>query len=362
MLEHPPHVDVDSSSSDLVSEVDEISSSGSSVPRATGIGSHPGEEMAEVVRVVLGELADSGSLPYLPELPARGVHAAMIGRTSGVVADLGFDLQPAGWRLTDRPGIDHRRARSLLAQDLDTLEELGQGLAAVDRGFKVQVAGPWTMAAMVERPRGDKLLADHGARRELAQALGAGLAAHVSEVRRRLGINRIVVQLDEPALPAVLAARIPTASGHGRHRRVDVPEASGALAEVISGLPDGVEVVAHCCAADAPVALLAGAGAQGVSIDLSVIGAEPLDQLGTLLDAGGFAYLGVLDSTGGASLPGDSAVVDRVRRVLDMLGFDPAEVAGRLVLTPSCGFAGATSDYARAALARLRSSAARIVD
>ena len=42
--------------------------------------------------------------------------------------------------------------------------------------FKIQVAGPWTLAATVEKPRGDKVLTDHGARRELAQALAEGAA------------------------------------------------------------------------------------------------------------------------------------------------------------------------------------------
>ena len=100
----------------------------------------------------------------------------MTGRALAVVSDLGADLQPAGWRLTDAPGIDHRRARSLLAQDLDALEEQAQGYAGT---FKVQVAGPWTLAATVEKPRGDKVLADHGARRDLAQALAEGVRDHV---------------------------------------------------------------------------------------------------------------------------------------------------------------------------------------
>ena len=51
----------------------------------------------------------------------------MTGRGLAVVAGLGADLQPAGWRLTDAPGIDHRRARSLLAQDRDH----GVGVALV---------------------------------------------------------------------------------------------------------------------------------------------------------------------------------------------------------------------------------------
>src|SRR5690349_20175409 len=152
----------------------------------------PGEDVREAVRVVLGELPD---LPHLPELPGRGAHAAMTARALAVVADLGFDLQPAGWRLTDAPGVDHRRARSLLAEDLDALEEQADGFAGE---LKVQVAGPWTLAATVERPRGDRLLADHGACREVAQALAEGLATHVADVRRRVPGASLVVQVDEP--------------------------------------------------------------------------------------------------------------------------------------------------------------------
>ena len=39
--------------------------------------------------------------PTSPRCPGRGAPAAMIGRTLATVTDLGFDLQPAGWRLTD---------------------------------------------------------------------------------------------------------------------------------------------------------------------------------------------------------------------------------------------------------------------
>ncbi|MGZ4470290.1 MAG: methionine synthase, partial [Nocardioidaceae bacterium] len=230
---------------------------------ATGVGSMPGEDAAafeEAVRLVLGETPD---LPFLPELPGRGAPASMTGRALAVMAELGADLQPAGWRLTDAPGVDHRRARSLLAQDLDALEERTQGY---DGRFKIQVAGPWTLAATVERPRGDRVLADHGARRELAQALAEGLAAHVADVRRRLPGAELVVQVDEPALPAVLAGQVPTASGFNRHRSVDPAGASPALEWVLGAVRDaGAVPVVHCCASDVPVALLVGAGAGGLS-------------------------------------------------------------------------------------------------
>jgi methionine synthase II (cobalamin-independent) len=322
---------------------------------ATGVGSLPGEDVHEAIRVVLGELPD---LPHLPELPARGAVAGMTGRALAVVAELGFDLQPAGWRLTDAPGVDHRRARSLLAQDLDALEELTQDYAGE---LKVQVAGPWTLAATVERPRGDRLVADHGARREVAQALAEGLAAHVADVRRRVPGASLLVQVDEPALPAVLAGSIPTASGFGRHRTVHPPAASEALEWVFAAIAGaGATPLAHCCAADVPIGLLRGAGAQGISVDLAVLGAAGYDDLGTALEAGDRVLLGVVPSIDPQRTPSEKQVVERVLRLLDMLGFDPDEVAGQLVLTPACGLAGATPAYAREALALVRASASRL--
>ena len=107
----------------------------------------------------------------------------MIGRTLGLIGELGFDLQPAGWRLTDAPGVDHRRARSLLAQDLDIFEELTQDY---EGPLKVQLTGPWTLASTVEKPRGDRVLSDIGARRELAQALAEGAREHLADVQRRV--------------------------------------------------------------------------------------------------------------------------------------------------------------------------------
>src|SRR3954453_5992353 len=96
---------------------------------ATGVGSYPGKDFDEAIAIVLGELAqDQHGLPHLPELPDPGAVAGLTGRALTVVAELGADLQPAGWRLTGGgAGVDHRRARSLLAQDLDAVEERAEG-------------------------------------------------------------------------------------------------------------------------------------------------------------------------------------------------------------------------------------------
>ncbi|MBM7519404.1 methionine synthase [Nocardioides nitrophenolicus] len=322
--------------------------------RGTGVGSFPGDtqrDYDEALSVVLGELAsDEHGLAFVPEVPGRGAGAALTGRTLGLVTELDADLQPEGWRLTGTsgaPALDQRRARSLLAQDLDALEERAAGHAGP---VKVQVAGPWTLAATVERPRGDKLLADHGARRELAQALAVAVGDHLADVRRRLpDAAELVLQLDEPALPAVLAAGVPTASGFGKHRAVHPPEASEALGWVLAAAADaGATPWVHCCAADAPIALLRGAGARGVLVDLDQLDADGHDAAAEALEAGDTIGLGVVPTTG--PLPGDKALVERGLRWLDLLGLDPERAGAGLVVTPTCGLAGSSAADARRAL------------
>jgi methionine synthase II (cobalamin-independent) len=331
---------------------------------ATGVGSMPGEDAAaydRAVRVVLEELPD---LPHVPELPGRGAAATVTGRALAVVAELGADLQPAGWRLTGHSGqvgVDHRRARSLLAQDLDTVEEQSQGWSGP---FKLQVAGPWTLSATVERPRGDRVLADRGARHELSEALAEGLRAHVADVQRRIPGASLVVQVDEPALPAVLGGRVPTASGFSRHRSVDAPAASAALELVLAAVTEsGATAVAHCCAADAPVSLFADAGAAGVSVDLAVLGAEVYDDVAALLEQGRPVHVGVVPSTAPSgdltTWPTAAGVTERVLRFLDMLGLDP-DTAPSLVLTPACGLAAADDRWTRRALHLVREGAAAL--
>src|SRR5258708_37380 len=87
---------------------------------ATGIGSMPGADSGEAAAVVLGELPD---FAHLPELPSRGVGADMLGRTAALLVDLAVEVVPTGYRVTARPGHDHRRAVDLVRWDLDAFEE-----------------------------------------------------------------------------------------------------------------------------------------------------------------------------------------------------------------------------------------------
>lgn len=319
---------------------------------ATGIGSLPFPDRDEAARVVVGELPD---FPHLAELPARGAGADMIGRAASLLVDLHVDLQPSGWRLVARPGADERRAASFLGADLDALEIAAYGF---EGPLKVQVAGPLTLAASVEHHRGGALVGDAGARRDLAASLAEGVSAFVADAARRVPGASIVLQLDEPSLPAVLAGAIPMASGFGRLRAVDVAEASALVGAVVSRV-DG-PVVVHCCAPSVPVDVVRSAGAVAVSLDVSLLAGAPaaeLDALAAAVDAGLAVWPGVVPSLRPSTPPSDRELAQRVVGLWRRLDQDPAAMAARTVVTPSCGLAGADPAWARRAYTLARTTA-----
>ena len=150
----------------------------------------------EALRLVFGELPD---LPHLPELPDRGPGADLTGRTAALLVDLPVELTPSGWRFTARPGRTCARHIGFLSADLDALEEAAGGYAGP---LKIQVCGPWTLAATIELIRSqDPALADPGAVADLTASLAEGLAAHVAEVRERVPGARSWSSLTSLACP-----------------------------------------------------------------------------------------------------------------------------------------------------------------
>ncbi|WSE04982.1 methionine synthase [Streptomyces sp. NBC_01445] len=320
---------------------------------ATGVGSMPGGDAREAAKTVTGSVEE---FPYLAELPARGPGADMIGRTAGLLVELYARVEPSGWRLGDRPGRDTRRARSWMGEDLDALEEFTQGYQGP---LKVQAVGPWTLAGALELRNGEVALSDEGACRDLAGSLAEGLRLHLDDVRRRVPGAEIVLQLDEPSLIAVLRGQVRTASGYRTHRAVDRQLVESTLREVVS-VHDG-PVVVHSCAPDVPFALLRRAGADAISFDFSLLTERDDDAIGEAVEAGTRLFAGVVPGTD-SPLSDPAGSVMGVRTLWRRLGLNPGSLAESVTVTPSCGLAGASPAYARAALAHCVRAARSLAD
>jgi hypothetical protein len=333
---------------------------------ATGVGSWPGTDPREAIAVILGELPE---LPHLPELPARGPGADLVGRTAGLLVDMPVQTTAGGWRLGARSGRDSGRAAGYLSADLDAIEEVAAGYTGP---FKIQACGPWTLAASLELSRSvEPALADPGAVADLTGSLAEGIAAHIAAVRRRLPGATILLQLDEPALPAVLVGSVRTASGLHRLPSVDDSVAADSLRSVLASA--AVPALVHCCAPEIPFSCIKMCGASGVSFDLDLLRRTDEDQFGEAVESGLGMFIGAVPAAAppaglakgndpARQRPDDDGRIPSTD-VIDLwlrIGLPAASLSGQVVITPACGLAGASPAYARAALTRCQ-SAARLI-
>ncbi len=323
--------------------------------RASGIGSWPGTSTREAIRTVRDLLVDGDGfgLPFLPETPARGPGADIIGRAAGLLTDLPVDLQPSGWRLVDRPGRDASRTASLHGEDLDELAEAYDGY---EGPLKVQIAGPWTLCASLQLGRGERAVVDPGAVADLIASLTDGLARLVADVRRQVPGADVVLQLDEPSLPSVLEGSLPTASGYGRIRAVDPLVVMRGIEQVLAA-HDGPTVV-HCCHPSAPLPLLRATGVGALALDLTDATPARWESVAATLDAGTGLYAGCLPTDGsGTAVAARTLVVDGFERA----GLGAQHLRG-LVVTASCGLGGLTPGGARDVLRAAGDTARRLTE
>lgn len=325
---------------------------------ATGIGSWPGTSARHAAEVVVGELHD---LPYLPELPARGLGADMIGRAGALLVDIAIDTVPRGYRIAARPSSITRRAASLLNEDLDALEEAWEKAGGSDGGHtvKVQAPGPITLAAQLELPNGHRAITDAGAVRDLGASLAEGMAVHRAALARRLAAP-VVVQFDEPLLPAALAGRLTGVTALTPVHSVDEAVAIGLLDGCVERV--GGEVLLHSCAAGLPWNLLHRSAVNAVSVDIATLDAQGLDGLGEFVDGGRVVVLGVVPPLAPERTPSPEELAASVVAVTDRLGLPRAALADRVGVSPACGLAGATEAWARAATGLTRRVAAAVRD
>jgi methionine synthase II (cobalamin-independent) len=326
---------------------------------ATGIGSWPGSAARPAAEVVVGELA--AAMAHLVELPARGVGADIIGRAGALLIDIAIDTVPRGYRLTARPGAVTRRAVSLLAEDIDALEEAWEvaGLRGSGRPVKVQAPGPITLAAELELPNGHRAITDPGALNDIAASLAEGVATHRASLSRRLD-TPVVVQFDEPALPAAIAGHL---TGVSALSPVAALEESVAVTVLdICASAAGAEVLLHTCASSIPWKLLQRSSIDALSVDTGTLRAADLDAIGEFVESGRAVMLGVVPSSAPVRRPAVEEVATSVVAITDRIGFPRSVLRDRIGIVPACGLAGATPEWARTAIGLARSVAEGFAD
>lgn len=306
--------------------------------------------------MVVGELHQ---LPYLPELPARGVGADMIGRAGALLVDIAIDTTARGYRIAARPGAVSRRAASLLNEDIDALEEAWETAGAAGRTVKVQAPGPITLAAELELANGHRAITDPGAVRDLAASLAEGMAVQRAALARRLSAP-VVVQFDEPMLPAALAGRLAGVTALTPVHPVDETLAIALLDECATTV--GGDVLLHICAADPPWKMLARSHISAISVDVATLDADGLDGLGGLVDSGRAVVLGLVAAIAPERRPAVEEVAAAAAAVTDRLGFPRTVLGERVGISPACGLAGATASWARVATGLTQGAATAIAD
>lgn len=306
----------------------------------------------EAARIIRGELG-SPHLPFLAELPDRGVGSDALGRTAALLVEMAVDVQPYGWRLVDRPGKDFRRAASALSTDINVLADVAGAEDTPAPELKVQLLGPLGLAAGLHLHNGERALIDYGARRDIADSLAAGVGGYLSRISSAVPGARLVVQVDEPDIAAVLAGTIPTSSGYRTLRAVGGQEVTESWQVVIEALREAgaAEIVISVPEIEAPIDRIMAAGADGVAVPLRALTTRQWEQLATAVEAGKRIWAGALDVSRG-TLPRVADIVESVWRPWHELGL-PASSLGSIRVTPSAGLAGHTPATATAVLGRL---------
>ena len=324
--------------------------------RSTGVGSLPGTSVRDAISLVTGEFPE---LVFLPELPARGPGADMIGRAASLLGQVSDDFAvattPTGWRIADLQGVDMRRAGAYWREDLETFEEFCH-MATGE--VKVQLTGPITLAASLELVRGERVLSDEGAVRDLVAAHREAVSLHLADVRRRLPKASLIVQIDEPSMDAALQGTIRTQSGWGKIWPLDEAQVLAWHKELAATIVAGGGTPwMHSCAPHWPLELAHAAGYRGISGDVSLLQDRDEDALASAIEAGVVWVAGViptLDEQLVAAPRTEAKAAELIRHRYQRIGFPDSVLAKSLIVSTCCGLGHTSHKAARVAISRSR--------
>ncbi|WP_120004094.1 hypothetical protein [Nesterenkonia muleiensis] len=311
-------------------------------------GVFPGRDFRRAAELMESELTAPHHSALL-ELPGRGHRGSLLGRSVARLSELYAELTSYGWRLVQRPGADHLRAATLLGADVDTLADVRGEQAGLDHDdapapLTLEVLGPVSLAAQLHLPTGEKVLIDHGARRDLAESLAAGLAEHLRHVRRSVQPSSLTVALLEPDYLRVRTGEVPTVSGYQTIRSLPRDESRQLLGTVITAARQaGVdEVLLDLGSPMEPEHVEDFRGHSGSTVDgfaLTVhrAGTPDWERAAELVESGAQLLAGLLrpgaGPAGGAVLPEVSQLTARITGPWQRLGM-PASSLSAFTVTP----------------------------
>ena len=99
-----------------------------------------------------------------------------------------------------------------------------------------------------------------------------------------------------------------------------------------------------------------------VSIDATLLTERDDDAIGTAIEAGVAMFLGLIPSTDVDPMPHMNQLVAPARRLWARLGFDPEHLAREVVVTPTCGLAGASPAWPKLAYRACREAATVLLE
>lgn len=316
--------------------------------RVSGLGLVPGESSSEAAHVIAGECPLA---PFVPVIAKRGPGADFVGRTAGLLSDVssefGIVTVPTGWRLCGTPGRDMVRARSFLSADLDALEEQFHGFTG---SLTMSIVGPVSWAGSVEGTRGEKLIRDHGALRDVSIALSHVVAESVRDLSRRVPGASLTIQIDEPLVMPATTGAIPTASALRTYVALDRQFVASLWSPIFTeaqlhGAGFGINATGGQVALSDPyVSLLQSAG---VTRFYQI---EAAKELGEIIESGAETVWIAPPSATGMQIASDLAAR------INALGFVITDFSPRAIIVPPEDSASGDWERARHAWNRVRAA------
>lgn len=319
----------------------------------TGIGSLPFTDAQEAVRFSLSAC----DIPFWPQLPARSFLESMIPQYAEGFPGIVFDETREKVYVRDDPeGLNAFYEALSEDREFPLSEKVAPGCAEFIRAtegcshdaLKGQITGPMTFSLGLKMEDGRSVFASEELREVSLLLLKKKAEWQIKELSGHAG--SVIIFIDEPILSAI---------GSSSYLGVSEDETLRMLTEIVSFIKEagGIPGI-HCCGR-ADWGLLMRTGTMILNFDAfdfyDSFRLYPEDLKG-YLQRGGYIASGIVPTTDAINETSPDELRDRMLFQMDDLSrlTGGMDVAGHLILTPSCGAGGRSREEAEKVFSYLR--------